>query len=111
MNKLISGVTTIEVSVLGGSPPLVFIPTRNSASNENSILHVVNPDEGVTLTGLVTGIKFGCIISWQGVDHPGYITINESLVGVNAFILSLTRPLLGCDPSTHFYLLLFLATH
>lgn len=84
MNKLISGVTTIEVSVLGGSPPLVFIPTRNSASNENSYLHVVNPDEGVTLTGLVTGIKAGCIIAWQGVDHPGYMPINESLVGVNA---------------------------
>lgn len=71
---------TVEVAVLGGSAPLVFIPTQNPGSIENPYSHVINPDDGVTLTGLVLGTKAGCHIFWKGVDQPGYMTPNKTLV-------------------------------
>ncbi|XP_034244390.1 uncharacterized protein LOC117647012 isoform X2 [Thrips palmi] len=79
-SKPISNVMTIEVAILGGSAPLVYIPTRNPGNIENPYAHVINPDDGVTLTGIVLGTKAGCQIYWKGVDQPGYITTNKTLL-------------------------------
>lgn len=76
---------SIEVAILGGSAPLVYIPTRNQGNVDNPYAHVVNPDDGVTLTGIVLGIKAGCQIYWRGVDQPGYITPNKTLVDTLTF--------------------------
>lgn len=76
----VNNVKTVEVSILGASPPLVYIPMKNSASSGGTQVNVVNPDDGATLTGVVQGMKAGCHISWASIDMPGYITLNYSLV-------------------------------
>ncbi len=82
MKKQISSVETVIVSILAGAPPLVFIPRRSARNGENPSTRVINPDDGFTLTGMVSGIKAGCHIFWSGVDLPGFVTLNQSLVSM-----------------------------